>query len=50
MLLETIDDLREDIKEADDHTTETLTAKLARIPVPGSQLPEIIFADSLLTN
>lgn len=49
-LLKTIEDLREDIKEADAHATETLTTKLARIAAPGSHLPEIIFADSLLTN
>ncbi len=39
MVIETIQDLREDIKEADDQTTETLAARLSRIIIPGSQLP-----------
>lgn len=50
MVIETIQELKEDIKEADDNTAQTLAAKLSRIVPTGTQPPQLLFADSLLTN
>lgn len=39
MLLESIGELRDDMREADDKTSETLASKLARIQSEGTKLP-----------
>ena len=50
MLLESIGELREDIREADSKASEALASKLARSLHDSYRLPEIVFVDSFLSN
>ena len=50
MVLESINELKEDIREADSLTSDILRTKLERVAVNGKELPTVVFVDSFLTN